>query len=177
MALAGRADPEAFVADFSGNEGAVADYLAGEVLAGQPAEVRQLLLRTCVLERVSGPLAHLLAGRPDGERILRELEDAGAFVTSLDAGRSWFRYHHLLADLLRAQPRREAPEEVPALHRAAAGWFGERGYAVEAIRHAQAGGDWGHAGELLAEYWFSLPGRAAGHPPRAARSHAGQAGP
>jgi LuxR family transcriptional regulator, maltose regulon positive regulatory protein len=156
MALAGRADPERRVAELSASVRNVADDLAGQLLAGRPAPVRRLLLRTSVLDRVNGALAHLLAGRPDGGRILQELEDEAALVTSLDAARSWFRYHPLLADLLRAELRRESPEAIPALNRAAAGWFGERGYVLDAIRHAQAGGDWGHAGELLVEHWFSL---------------------
>jgi LuxR family maltose regulon positive regulatory protein len=156
MALADRADPERFVSEFSGSERTVADYLLGEVLAGQPSAVRQLLLRTSVLEHVNGPLAHLLAGQADGERLLQDLEDANALVESVDVGRTSFRYHHLLADLLRAELRREAPEEVEALHRAAARWHAEHGSAVEAIRHAESAQDWNHAGDLLAEHWFSL---------------------
>ena len=104
---------------------------------GEPEDVRRLLLRTSVLERVSGPLADALAGAWR-ERVLQELEVANAFVVSLDAGRSWFRYHHLFADLLQLELRRTAPGEVTGLHQVAAQWFAEHGFAVEAIRHAQA---------------------------------------
>ena len=69
----------------------------------QPDDVRQLLLRTCLLDRVNGELADLLTGRPGSERILLELEDANAFVVSLDPERTWFRYHHLLGDFLRLE--------------------------------------------------------------------------
>ena len=72
--------------EFSGSERTVAGYLLAEVLERQPAEVRELLLRTSVLERVSGPLADYLTGGSGSERILQELEDANAFVTSLDVG-------------------------------------------------------------------------------------------
>ena len=106
--------------EFSGSERTVADYLLAEVLERQPAEVRELLLRTSILERVSGPLADVLTGGSGSERILQQLEDANAFVASLDAGRSWFRYHHLFADLLRLELRRTAPAIVAPLHRAAA---------------------------------------------------------
>src|SRR6201989_1981195 len=95
--------------------------------------------------------------------MLAELEQANAFVVSLDAGRSWFRYHHLFADLLQLALRRTAPGDVTALHGAAAGWFAEHGFPVEAIRHAQAARDWGLAARLLADNWpgLQLGGQAA----------------
>ena len=163
LSLAGHEDPERFAAEFSGSERTVADYLLAEVLERQPDEVRRLLLRTSVLERVSGPLADALTGGSGGERMLAELEQANAFVVSLDAGRSWFRYHHLFADLLQLALRRTTPGEVTALHEAAAGWFAEHGFPVEAIRHAQAARDWGLAARLLADNWpgLHLGGQAA----------------
>ena len=90
------------------------------------------------------------------EAILQGLEDANAFVVSLDAGRSWFRYHHLLTDLLQLELRRGSPAIIASLHRAAATWFEEHGHEVEAIRHAQAAGDWGHAARLLADSCVDL---------------------
>ena len=118
LSLAAHEDPERFAAEFSGSERTVADYLLAEVLERQPDEVRRLLLRTSVLERVSGPLADALTGGSGGERMLAELEQANAFVVSLDAGRSWFRYHHLFADLLQLALRRTTPGRG---HRAARG--------------------------------------------------------
>ena len=149
IALAGHPEPERFVAEFSGSERTVADYLLAEVLDHQPAEVRHLLLRTSVLDRVSGPLADELTASSGSERILQRLEAANAFVVALDAGRTWFRYHHLFADLLRLELRNTVPDEVSPLHRAAARWFAEHGHVVEAIEHAQAAGDWRHAAHLL----------------------------
>ena len=98
---------------------------------------------------MSGPLADCLTGGAGCERILQELEDANAFVSSLDVARSWFRYHHLFADLLQLELRRIAPETIGPLHRAAAGWHEENGDPVEAVRHAQAAHDWPHAARLL----------------------------
>ena len=163
LSLAGHEDPERFAAEFSGSERTVAEYLLAEVLERQPDEVRRLLLRTSILERVSGPLADALTGGSGAERMLAELEQANAFVVSLDAGRSWFRYHHLFADLLQLALRRTTPGEVTALHETAAGWFAEHGFPVEAIRHAQAGQDWGLAARLLADNWpgLQLGGQAA----------------
>ena len=156
LSLAGHEDPERLAAGFSGTERTVAEYLLAEVLDRQPARVRLLLLRTSVLERVSGPLADALTGSPGGEQILQQLEEANAFVVALDAGRSWFRYHHLFAGLLQQELLRTAPEEVTALHQAAATWFAEHGYPVEAIGHAQAARDWGLAIRLLADHWAGL---------------------
>jgi LuxR family transcriptional regulator, maltose regulon positive regulatory protein len=163
LSLAGHPDPERFAAEFSGSERTVAEYLLAEVLERQPEPVRRLLLRTSVLEQVNGELADLLTGGSSGEKVLHDLEEANAFVVSLDAPRSWFRYHRLFADLLQLELRRTEPEEVTALHRLAAGWFAGRGYPVEAIRHAQAARDWGLAARLLADHWpgLYLDGRTA----------------
>src|SRR5206468_10659365 len=115
-------------AEFSGTERTVAEYLLAEVLDRQAEQVRQLLLRTSILERVNGELAGLLTGGSGGERVLQDLEEAHAFVVALDAGRLWFRYHHLFADLLQLELRRTEPGEVAGLHRSAAGWFAGHGY-------------------------------------------------
>jgi LuxR family transcriptional regulator, maltose regulon positive regulatory protein len=156
ISLAGHSDPERFVAQFSGSNRAVAEYLIAEMLERQPGDVQQLLLRTSLLDRVNGELADLLTGRPGSERILLDLEDANAFVVSLDPERTWFRYHHLFADLLRLELRRTLPEEVPALHRRAASWFAEHGLVVDAIWNRQAAGDWATAARLLADHAFGL---------------------
>ena len=156
ISLAGRPDPERFVAEFSGSNRTVAEYLLAEMLEYQPAEVQQLLLRTSLLDRVNGELADLLTGHPGSERILLDLEDANAFVVSLDPARTWFRYHHLFADLLRLELRRRLPGQLPALHRLAAGWLTEHGEVVDAIRHTQAAGDWSDAARLLADHSFGL---------------------
>jgi LuxR family maltose regulon positive regulatory protein len=156
LSLAGHPDPERFVAEFSGSDRTVAEYLIAEMLERQPADVQDLLLRTSLLDRVNGELADVLTGRSGSERILLELADANTFVVPLDPERTWFRYHHLFGDLLRLELRRTLPEEVPVLHRRAAGWFIRQGQVVDAIRHTQAAGDWPDAARLLADHSFSL---------------------
>jgi len=156
LSLAGHPDPERFVSEFSGSDRTVAEYLIAEMLERQPPDVQDLLLRTSLLDRVNGELADLLTGRPGSEQILLSLEDANAFVESLDPERTWFRYHHLFADLLRLELRRRLPDQVPTLHRRAAEWFILQGQMVEAIRHTQAAGDWPEAVRLLADHSFSL---------------------
>ena len=163
LSLAGHPDPDRFAAEFSGSERTVAEYLLAEVLDRQPQDIRRLLLRTSVLDRVNGELADLLTGGSGGERLLQQLEQANAFVAALDARRSWFRYHQLFADLLQLELRGSVAAELPALHAAAAGWYAEHGYLVEAVRHAQAAQDWGLAARLLSDHWvgFGLNGLGA----------------
>ena len=173
-----------FAAGFSGTERTVAEYLLDEVLDRQPEHVRRLLLRTSILERVNGELADLLTGDKGGERFLQDLEQANAFVISLNGSRSWFRYHRMFAGLLQLELRRAASEEVAALHRTAADWLAQHGCPVEAIRQAQAAGDWGLATGLLTDRWpgLHLDGRAVtthelltGFPPRVRAADAGLA--
>jgi LuxR family transcriptional regulator, maltose regulon positive regulatory protein len=156
ISLTAHPDPERFVSEFSGSERTVAGYLLAEVLERQPPVVRDLLLRTSILERVSGPLADALTGGTGAEAILQQLEDQNAFVTALDAARSWFRYHQLFADLLRLELRRLSPEAIPSLHRAAAAWHEQAGDVVEAVRHYQAAGDWAPAARLLIDNYLTL---------------------
>jgi LuxR family maltose regulon positive regulatory protein len=163
LSMARDPDPERFAASFSGRERSVAEYLLTEVLERQPEDVTRLLLRTSLLDRVSGPLADRLTGGSGSYRILTELEDAGAFVVAKDPERTWFRYHRLFADLLVLELRRTAPEEESGLHTIAAEWLAEHAHPVEAIRHAQAAENWGLAARLLADNWRSmrLEGRVA----------------
>ncbi len=154
ISLSGHPDPERFVIEFSGTDRAIGEYLMAEMLERQPSAVQSMLLRTSLVDRMNGELADLLAGRPGSERMLLALEEANAFVVSLDAPRTWFRYHQLLADFLRLELRRTLADEVPDLHRRAARWFADRGDVVEAVRHTVAAGDWPAAARLVAEHSF-----------------------
>ena len=134
------------------------------MLERQLAQVQRLLLNTSLLERVNGQLADLMTGssgsdsesESESEKVLLDLEDANAFVFSMDPERTWFRYHQLFGELLRLELRRTAPAEVPRLHRLAAHWFADHGEPIDAIRHLEAAGDWMDAARLLADHSFSL---------------------
>jgi LuxR family maltose regulon positive regulatory protein len=156
LSLAGHPDPERFVAEFSGSDRTVAEYLMAEMLERQPPEVQGLLLRTSVLDRVNGELADLLTGATGSERILLDLEDANAFVVSLDPGRTWFRYHCMFGGFLRLELHRTMPGDIPELHRLAARWLAARGQAADAIGHFQAPGDWDEAARMLTDHALSL---------------------
>jgi len=156
LSLAGHPDPERFVDEFSGSDRTVDEYLMAEMLERQPPEVQRLLLRTSVLDRVSGELGDLLTGAAGSERILLDLEDANAFVVSLDPDRTWFRYHRMFGGLLRLELRRTMPADIAGLHRLAAGWLAEHGQAADAIGHLQAAGDWDEAARMLTDHALGL---------------------
>ncbi len=155
ISLSRHSDPEHFVTEFSGTDRAIGEYLIAEMLERQPSEVQSMLLRTSLVDRVNGELADLLAGRSGSEQMLLELEDANAFVVSLDSRRTWFRYHQLLADFLRLELRRRFADELGDLHRRAAQWLVDHGEVVEAVRHMLAAGDWPDAARLVGDHSFS----------------------
>jgi ATP/maltotriose-dependent transcriptional regulator MalT len=150
LALEGHPDPERFAAEFCGSERTVAEYLLNEVLDRQPNAVRQLLLRTSVLQRVNGALADHLTGGAGGEGMLRALEKANAFVFALDTQRSWFRYHPLFADLLRFELRQAAPAELLRLHTAAAEWYAAQGSSGQLLDFPGGSGAESRAGSTRA---------------------------
>ena len=154
ISLSGHPDPERFVAEFSGTDRAIGEYLMAEMLERQPGEVQSMLLRTSLVDRMNGELADLLAGRSGSEQMLLELEEANAFVVSLDAQRTWFRYHQLLAEFLHLELRRTSADQLPDLHRRAARWLADHGDVVEAVRHTLAAGDWPDAARLVADHSF-----------------------
>src|SRR5262249_13818891 len=148
LSLRGQADVTGCVATFSGSHRYVLDYLAGEVLDRQTEEIREFLLDTSVLERLSGELCDAVTGRPGGQAMLEAIERANLFLVPLDDVRGWWRYHQLFADLLRVRLLQQ-PDRVTALHPPAAAWHEAHGLADDAIRHAVAAGDTTWAARLM----------------------------
>ncbi len=141
----------AFVDDFAGSNRFVLDYLADEVLARQPADVREFLLRTAVLDLLHADLCDTVTGRTDGAAMLEHLERGNLFLVPLDDRRTWYRYHHLFADVLLARLLADHPEQVPPLHGRAADWYAAQGLVEDAVRHALAAGDHDRAARLMQE--------------------------
>ncbi|SDZ28322.1 LuxR family transcriptional regulator, maltose regulon positive regulatory protein [Micromonospora pattaloongensis] len=155
-ALGLRADPDpaGFVARFGGDQAGVAEYLTAELLTPLSPEVRDVLLRTAVLQRLCGDSADALTGRTDGERALATAAgEATGFVVPLSGEPGWYRCHPLVGDLLHAQLVRQRPDDVPELHRRAARWHAGHGLPGAALRHALAGGDRATAVGVLARHW------------------------
>jgi LuxR family maltose regulon positive regulatory protein len=156
LSMQGRAaaEIERFIDGFSGRQVVILDYLMDEVVARQPEAVQAFLLRTSILQRLSGPLCDALL-EPEGgvagggQAMLEKLQRDNLFVMPLDGERQWYRYHQLFADLLQATLQTTCPELVPALHRRAAVWHEQGGLATEAVRHALAAGDFYLAADMV----------------------------
>ena len=149
LSLRGRDDAGTFIERFVGDDRYIVDYLMDEVLAHQPEDVREFLALTSILERLTGDLCDAVTGLGNGSRMLTILDRADLFVVPLDHTSTWFRYHHLFADVLRARLLADQPADTPVLHGLASRWYEENGLIDEAIRHALAAHDHGRASRLI----------------------------
>jgi LuxR family maltose regulon positive regulatory protein len=149
-------DPDTFIRAFSSSHRFILDYLVEEVLDRQPAEVREFLLRTSILDRLTARLCDSVAERDDSRAILARLEQANLFLVPLDDERRWYRYHHLFRDLLHSRLERSHPEQIPGLHRRAAEWYQGSGLISQAVDHALRVGDAELAARLVAGNVLSL---------------------
>ncbi|MFQ5401690.1 MAG: LuxR family transcriptional regulator, partial [Anaerolineae bacterium] len=142
LSMRGQEDVAGFIQSFTGSHRFVLDYLMEEVLCQQPDDVQEFLLKTAVLNQLTGPLCNALTGANNGQEILETLERANLFLVPLDNERRWYRYHHLFADLLRQRLQQSATERiVNALHIRASQWYEANGLEVEAFHHATAAHD------------------------------------
>ncbi|HEY6274944.1 MAG TPA: LuxR C-terminal-related transcriptional regulator [Streptosporangiaceae bacterium] len=158
LSLRGHPSPHAFVRQFTGGNRFIVDFMAEEVISRQPAEVQQFLIRTSILGRFCAPLCDAVTGSGNAADIIGTLERENLFIVPLDEIRQWFRYHHLLAQVLRGYLARTEPGTAPTLHRRASAWYSEHGSADEAIRHAIDAGDPALATDLIASHWFDYVG-------------------
>src|SRR4051794_12273550 len=149
LSLRQHEDVAGFISTFTGSHRFVIDYLVEEVLHHQPDDVRDFLLRTAFLDRLTGPLCDTVTGLEGGSAMLAGLERDNLFVVPLDDQRLWYRYHHLFADVLRSRVLQEHPDRVPAVHSAASGWYERNGFAEDAVRHALAAEDFERAAGLI----------------------------
>jgi LuxR family maltose regulon positive regulatory protein len=147
LSLSKHGDAHRFITTFTGSHRYIMDYLIEEVLRHHPAELQDFLLRTSVLERLTDPLCEHLTGISGSREMLARMEpSAGGFLVPLDESRQWYRYHHLLAELLRHQLEVQAGREVvAALHRRASQWYEDNGFLDDAVRHSLKAGDWERA--------------------------------
>ena len=143
-------DTDAAALAVSGDHGSVSEYLLAEVLDRQPRSIRDLLLRTSVVDVIVPGLAEALSG-PSASRDLATLAHADVFLEEVGPG--CYRYHPLFRELLLAQLAYEAPADEARLHRIGAEWLAAHGAGEAAVRHAVAAASWGdacrHVGECL----------------------------
>lgn len=135
LTLQKSSNPGEIISAFAGSNRFVADYLTDEVLSRQPESLSEFLLKTSILERFNASLCDAVLETNNSETRLRALERANLFIIPLDAESSWYRYHHLFADLLKRRLTQAEPNEVAKLHHRAAQWFEENNFMLDAIRH------------------------------------------
>jgi LuxR family transcriptional regulator, maltose regulon positive regulatory protein len=149
ISLDGHPNPEVFIKELEAEDGAIAGYLVDEVLNSQPAPVRDLLLKTSILDRVTVGLAAEVTGNEQAAEAIPQLAHANAFVEPM--GQGWYRYHSLFADVLRLKLRHQSPGEVAELRRRAARWLRSNGTLREAVGQATAAGDWALAARIVVD--------------------------
>lgn len=136
----GRHKPDA-LKDFSGRTTEMTDYLAEQIVADLPENLRDFLLETSILERFDAPLADAVRERCDSDELLDKLSHFDALLVPLDDTREWFRYHHLFADFLSQRLKRSSAQRVAGLRRRAARALAAVGDLPEAVQHAVVADD------------------------------------
>ena len=149
MTLQGRENVSDFIDSFSGSHRYILDYLIEEVLQRQTQEIRTFLFQTSILDRFNSALCKAVTGQGNSHEILVYLDKSNLFIIPLDVDRSWYRYHRLFSDLLRARLEQRYSERVPELHRRASLWFEEYGFTFAAIDHALNADDYQRAIDLI----------------------------
>lgn len=150
--MRGHKDIGEFIAAFTGNHRYILDYLTDEVLNWQPAHIRDFLLQTSILERLSASLCDTITQRSDGQAMLEYLEQANLFLVPLDEQRQWYRYHQLFAEFLRNRLHQTHPELAPLLHKRASAWYEQHGLISAPIDHALATADMEHVAQLAERF-------------------------
>ncbi len=136
LSMQGQTQVSDFIATFRGNHRYILDYLSSEVLQRQSEPIRDFLLHTAILERLSAPLCNAITGQNNGQAMLEELERINLFLIPLDEQRHWYRYHHLFAEFLQERLQQREPELLPQLHLRASQWYEQHQMFTEAITHA-----------------------------------------
>ena len=154
LSLQHAADRSAFVRRFGGSNRHVLDFLVTEVLEAHDPPAQTLMLRTSVLERLSGPLCDAVMEQEGSAAMLGALSRTNLFLVPLDDEGGWYRFHHLFAQLLRVELEQREPGTAPALHRRAYAWHRDHGTTDEAIQHAIAAGAYAEAAELIQTSWI-----------------------
>lgn len=148
LSMHGREDVPGFIQAFTGSSRFILDYLIEEVFERQSPDVKDFLLKTSALERLSGPLCNQVSERTDSQRMLESLEQANLFIVPLDQSRGWYRYHRLFMELLRHRLR-TSPIAEAGLHQRASQWYEQNDFLSDAIHHALAAQEWERAGRLI----------------------------
>ena len=135
LTLRGAGDPARAARALDVSSHAIAEYFISEVLQQQPPEVAAFMLDSSVLDELTAGACAAVTGRRDAAALLRDIEAASLFVVALDDGRTSYRYHHLVHQMLRAELRATDAERELALQLRAAEWLESVGDTRRATRH------------------------------------------
>jgi LuxR family maltose regulon positive regulatory protein len=139
----------------SGKHRFIADYLNEDVLAPLTDRMRQFLLQTSILDRLSSPLCDAVTEREGSQELLEMLERENLFLMPMDDSRQWFRYHRLFADVLYEQLRRQYADQVADLHRRASHWYFTHELPEPAFHHALEAHDVELVIQIFERYLFA----------------------
>lgn len=156
LSMQGRADAHGFIAAFAGDDRYVVDYLVDEVLQRQPEPIRNFLLQTSILDRLCGSLCDAVTNGETSSTLLATLEQNNLFVIPLDDKRTWYRYHHLFADVLQVHLLKEQPEQITQLHQHASAWYEQHDLIADAVHHAFAADDLARAARIIELAWAKM---------------------
>lgn len=163
LSLEHHPDRAAFVRSFTGGHRYVLDYVQEEILARLTPSMRDFVLSTSILHRLSAPLCQAVTAQVASQQALETIERANLFLVPLDDERRWYRFHDLFREALLARLHATQPELVPLLHQRAASWYERQGQFREAMAHWLAARDFSSAARLMEEtarrFW--LRGEAA----------------
>jgi LuxR family maltose regulon positive regulatory protein len=149
--LAQDPDRNALFSLLAGRHRHLSEYLTDDVIDRLPAATVEFLSKTSILSRLCPDLCNAVTGLTDARAQLDELERQSLFLSSLDAERTWYRYHHLFASVLHRRLSEQQPSQAPLLHRRASDWFSRNGLVDEAFGHAIEAGDMDRAAAILDE--------------------------
>jgi len=133
---------------FTGAHPFLREFFTQNVLKQQTQEMQEFLLKTSILEHLSGPLCDAVTGNNDSADRLDQLWADRLFLERLEEP-GWYRYHGLFIEMLQSILEEQIPVEIPDLHRRAANWYITNNTQADAIDHLLASIAWGEAADLM----------------------------
>lgn len=133
--------PAMLLSNFDGSSAELARYLSEHVLLALPDDIQNAVMRTAIVDRLTGDLVNLLCDRDDGWLLLERLEKQGVFLSSVPTSKIEYRYHQLFAECMRERFERSNAPEYAILQGKVAAWFADRDMVDDAVRHAIKSGD------------------------------------
>lgn len=123
-----------FLAEFSGSLRPILEYLVNDVLNTQSEEIQTFLLKTSMLNKLTGSLCDSVVVRTESEEILKQLERANLFILPLDETGQWYHYHALFAEAMQhVAKQRYGNETIRSIYRQASSWYERHGMLADAV--------------------------------------------